>query len=193
MWEYVVWAAYNWIRFIWESSSSRASSFSRLFLYFISTLILPVFSYSVIIYVIHSLVYAAWLVTTTLLLFVHVCWPCTPSWHFLSRWGCFLTTLDLYVPGTRVWIMDIVPAGDHRLPDQLVETSLQLVQSICTRSAGRSLSVRSWGLFLVFIHLCIDIPSRYLWYSIIVTLYLKSVISTYLYSDYCFYHILFRD
>ena len=126
MLEYVVWAAYNCIRFIWESSSSPASSFSYLFLWFISTLILPVFSYSVIIYVIHSLVYAAWLVTTTLLLFVHVCWPCTPSWHFLSRWGCFLTTLDLYVPGTRAWALDTVLTGDHRLPVQFPKASIQL-------------------------------------------------------------------
>ena len=37
--------------------------------------------------------------------------------------------------------------------------------------------------YLVFIHLCIVIPFMYLWYSIIVILYLISVISTYLYSD----------
>jgi hypothetical protein len=113
----------------------------------------------------------------------HVCWPCTPSWHFLSRWGCFLTTLDLHVPGVGAWALDTVLAGDHRLPDQLVEASLQLVQPICIRSAGRSLSVRSWGLISGIIHLCIVIPFMYLWYSIIVILYLISVISTYLYSD----------
>jgi hypothetical protein len=192
MWEYVVWAAYNWIRFIWESSSSPASSFSRLFLYFISTLILPALFYSVIIYVIYCL-------------FMLRDWPQPHSYYLYTCADPARPRGTSYLAGVAFWqpwtcMSQVLEPGHWILYSQeiiaFLISSWRPLFSLFSRSASFQLVAhfpfaREDSSLVLFIYVLIFHPCTcdivLLWY------YISYLWSTYLYSDYCFYHILFRD